>query len=221
MSEERTPAGPDREVVLVERWLVSEDACPEGAAWARPLGSFERLWRECRVTEWLIWSLRCAGYRDERALRRFSVACVRRYHQLWEGEPLEEVVAAAEGSAAGVTDRHALLAAWQRGRRALEARARSAGWTAARAAGSNAAVACARLDPIEAARTAALECLHALAWEGAPAAQQEAEQTWQTDRLRQEVGGDAVALMRAVRARAADLASARGLQTRGVAGGPI
>jgi hypothetical protein len=53
------------------------DACTDGASWAKSKKTLREVWETCERSDWMIWTLRRIGFKDDRKYRLYACACVR------------------------------------------------------------------------------------------------------------------------------------------------
>ena len=174
----------------IDNMLSLRRACPEAVVWSRRFRTLEEAWEGLDSPAWALWALEKFGYRDERKLRRFAVACAERCKPLWDDPQRARAIEVASRAAAGAASRDDLLAAYVATRRAAEAIVDRPDYSEAMAAAAAAAIGAVRDLPYEAARDAARESSRAVAWDVGNAGSHPEEGAWQCDELRRIVGAD-------------------------------
>lgn len=58
--------------------LKSLDPCGEAFAWMKKRPTFREAWESCQRSDWMMWALNKIGFSDERKLRLYACACVRK-----------------------------------------------------------------------------------------------------------------------------------------------
>jgi len=53
-------------------------ACNDGQAWAEQATSLETVWNTCKRSDWMLWALRQIGFQDDRKMRLYACACIRK-----------------------------------------------------------------------------------------------------------------------------------------------
>ena len=169
--------------------LIKLDACADAVKWAEGFETLEAAWNGCQSSRWMLWLLQHVGFDDQKTLRLYACACVRRTpladgRTVWDlltDEHIKNAVVVAEQFALRLATTDELRAAAEAARDAMWA-AWGAVWAAAEAAADAAAA-----DAAEAATWATKAAAWA-AW-GAEAATEAAEaaEASQCDILREMV----------------------------------
>ena len=156
-------------------------ACDEARTWAKDCKDLREAWETCQRADWMLWAMGRISVRDDRKMRLFACACVRKTPladgcTVWDlltdvrsRDAVEVAERYAIGEATGAELDAAEDAAWDAAWSAAWIAARAAAWTAARSAAWTAAQA-ARDAAARAAR-AARDAAEAAAWDAAEAAQ--------------------------------------------------
>ena len=112
----------------IDNLLSLRRACPEAVVWSRRFRTLEEAWEGLDSPAWALWALEKFGYRDERKLRQFAVACAERCKALWDDPQRARAIEVASRAATGAASRDDLLAAYVATRR-CSVRAASRKWT--------------------------------------------------------------------------------------------
>jgi hypothetical protein len=180
--------------------LARYDACEEARMWAKAFRTLEDLWQNCKVPEWMLWSLEQVDYQNEGKLRLFACACARHGAPFLDDPVGMKAIDVAERFAKGATTRADLTAAWAAAGTAAAAGAQAPNWSVIRAAARAAARGSARAAARAAAREASQQGIRTAAWVAAKDDAAQAEAAWQTDQLRQILGDDYRDVLRRARA---------------------
>jgi len=95
-------------------------ACPEGKNWAGRVENLETVWNTCQRASWMLWALDRIGFEDDRKLRLYACACVRKTpladgRTTWDlltDERSRKAIEVAELYAEGKATEEELVIAW-------------------------------------------------------------------------------------------------------------
>ena len=63
-----------KEIVL----LKSLNPCAKALTWMHTQASFREAWDTCHRSDWMLWALQKIGFEDDKKMRLFACACIRR-----------------------------------------------------------------------------------------------------------------------------------------------
>ncbi|MEZ5352927.1 MAG: hypothetical protein R2762_09855 [Bryobacteraceae bacterium] len=156
---------PAAEVPDFVSWLQRIQACPQGVRWARDCRSILDAGEACPNSEWLLWTVREAGFADPAVGRSFTAACLARVRRLLPDPRQQQALALLESVAAGAGSERDCAEAARLAAEAQADLAMSPEWSASAAAAGAALWHAAAEDPWAASAEVRRHCLRAMAWD--------------------------------------------------------